>query len=256
MFTGKLCTYNRPFLRFNGPDAGGSSNPPAPGADNATPNPDEFLPGDADLDDAAFLAKRGFPRKTEKADMTPEQQTASWRYESKKQQHRADALERDNREWGKLGNRDDLIAAQQQAEEARRNGLSDDQRSREDAINDARTEGERAAAARLLPAAIESYVVAATKGADEKFEDALARVKTSLEYVDTSKFVDDKGAIDTTKLAAFAATLTPSNGKADPAPGDPLFQMLQRQTPPAPGGGSSIAEIRKRTRDALSPAQQ
>lgn len=254
MFTGKLCTHNRPFLRFNGPDAGGSSNPPAPGAGDTTLNPDEYLPGDADLDDAAFLAKRGFPRKTEKSDMTPEQQSASWRYESKKQQLRGDNYERENREWAKLGNRDDLLAAQAKAEEDRRNGLSDDQRSREDAIKDARTEGERTAAARLLPAAIESYVVAATKGADEKFEDALARVKTSLEFVDIAKFVDDKGAIDTTKLAAFAATLTPSNSKADAAPGDPLFQMLQRQTPPAPGG-SSIAEIRQRTRDALAPKQ-
>lgn len=250
------CAFRIPFLRFNGSDASGSSTPPAPGAgETQTPNPDEFLPGDADLDDAAFLAKRGFPRKTEKKDMTPEQETASWRYESKKQQHRADTLDRENREWSKLGDRTALLAEREQAEAARRAALPDTDRAHEDAIAAARAEGERAARAAILPSTIESFVIAATRGADESIEDATARVQGALKYVDTTKFLDDQGALNNAELATFASTLAPKAETQQVAPGDPLFQIMQRQTPPAPGGTSSIAEIRKRTYEARAPKQ-
>ena len=256
MFIDQPCAFRIPFLRFNAPDASGSSTPPAPGdGETQTPNPDEFLPGDVDLDDTDFLAKRGFPRKTAKEAMTPEQQIASWRYEAKKQQHRADTVDRDNREWAKLGNRDELLAARAQAEQARRDALPEGDRAHEDAIAAARAEGDRAAVQRLLPTTIESFVVATTRGADETIEDATARVKGALKYVDTSKFVDDKGAIDTTELAAFASTLAPKVDTPQAKPGDPLFQLMQRQTAPDQGGTSSIAEIRKRTYDARAPKQ-
>lgn len=227
-----------PWIVFN--DAGDGT-----GGGTTAPNPDEYLPGDAELSDDDFLAKRGFPRGVKKDDMEAEQRERYWRYESKKQQHHAAALRRENAEWEKLGKRDDVKSALDAQEQARREGLDTSQK----AIEDARTEGKAAGVAearnKFLAPAIEGKVVALTKGADETPEAALERVQGALKFVDVTKFLDDNGDLDAESIQTFAQSIGQVGGNDDGQGGDPLHQSLGRETLPPPGSSGSVGQYRK-----------
>ncbi|ALJ22049.1 hypothetical protein [Microbacterium sp. No. 7] len=208
-------------------------------------NPDEYLPGDADLNDTDFKAKRGFPRGTKKDDMEPAEREAYWRYEAKKQQHRADTVARENGEWAKLGSRDDVAATLAQQEQARRSNLDDAQK----AIEDARTEGKQAGQAeartKYLTPAIEGQIVGLTRASGETPNDAVERVRGALKFVDVTKFLDDKGDLDAEAIQTFAQSIAPVGGNDSDQGGDPLYQSLGREQMPAPGSAGSVGQYRK-----------
>ena len=238
-----------PFIVFNGAGADG-------GGSKIVANPDEFLPGDADLSDTDFLAKRGFPRGVKKDDMEPEQRESYWRYESKKQQHRADAAIRENGEWEKLGKRDDLKTLIDSQEDARRKNLDDNQRAVEDARNEGRTAAQAEAQAKFLAPAIEGQVLGLTRTPGESVEHATARVKGALEFVDVTKFLNDDGNLDAEKVQTFAQSIAPKDGNDSDNNSDLLFQSLSREQLPAPGAAGSVAQYEQQVFDRLNPSNK
>lgn len=222
----------------------------------STSNPDEFLPGDTDLSDDDFLAKRGFPRGTKKDDMTPEQAAASWRYESKKQQHEANQLRQQLTAYTGLGDFDALKQLKATAEAARLGSLPEQER----AIEAARTEGAataRAEAAKTyLPLAIEGQLVALTVSVNEKPEDALKRVRGALSFVDVTKFLDENGALDAAQIQTFAQSIAQKDGNGNGEGGDPLHQSFQRQTLPKEGSAGSVAQHRQAAYERRSAKKQ
>jgi hypothetical protein len=258
MFITHPCSYplipGKPFLRFFAlpADTGTGTGDPA-----AQPNPDEFLPGDAELDDAAFAAKRGFPRATPRDTMTPEQQIAYYRYESKKQQRLAEKATRENTEWAKLGKREDIAASLSKQEQDRIAALGDNERAIETAKVEARAEGVKTGRDLYLPAAVEGQILAVARGADEAPDAALARIRSALEFVDTTKFLDADGALDVARLQSYAATLAPAAGSAPAQQNtDPLSTMLGRQSAPTPGSGGSMADLEAAAYEKRKPAGQ
>jgi len=224
-----------PWIKFVDSGADGSS----------TANPDEYLPGDADLNDDDFKAKRGFPRGVKKDDMEPEERERYWRYESKKQQHQADSLRRENDEWAKLGKRDDIKATLDQQEQHRRENLNDGQKAVEDARTEGRTAGETAARDKYLAPAVEGQVVAITRGTGETVEDATERVRGALAFVDVAKFLNDNGELDADKIQTFAQSIAPKDGNGNDQVGDPLYQSLGREALPQKGAAGSVAASRQ-----------
>lgn len=238
-----------PFIVFSGTgddDKGGKNKP----------NPDEFLPGDSDLSDDDFKAKRGFPRNTKKDDMQPEERERYWRYESKKQQHRATTAERENAEWSKLGKRDEIQTALSDKEQQRRAGLDDNQKAVEDARNAGKSEATAAVTAKLLRPAIEGQVMGLTRTAGESIEDAKARVKGALEFADLTKFIGDDGELDADKIQTFAQSIAPTGSNDGDQGGDPLYQSLGREQMPPAGAAGSVAQYRKQAYDRRTPNKQ
>lgn len=230
-----------PFLVLNDAGAEGSSNPPA------EPNPDEFLPGDADLSDDEFKAKRGFPRKTPKDQMTQEERELSWRYEAKKQQHTVEALRRDMQRWEALGAFDAVNQALSDAETARQASLTDQQKADENAQkarDAAEATGFARAQALYLRPVVQTLLVAQTRRADESKEDAIDRVTVVLDALDVTKFVTDNGSFDAEKVETFAKSLAPKDGDGSgTGAGDPLVDALSRQHPSDPGHSGSVAAM-------------
>ncbi len=238
-----------PFIVLN--DGPGGDNP---GGGN-TPNPDEFLPGDAALSDDDFKAKRGFPRNTKKDDMQPEEREHYWRYQSKKQQHEADALRRDNDEWKKLGKREDVANNLSEQERRRREGLDDSQKAIEDARNAGKAEAATELTAKLLRPAIEGQIIGLTRVAGESIEDAKARVAGALEFADLTKFIGDTGELDADKIQTFAQSIGPKDSNASPTPSDPLYDALSRSGGTPPPSAGSVDQYEKATYDRMSTKQ-
>lgn len=239
-----------PFIVFNGE---GGNDPQ--GGGNTTPNPDEFLPGDADLSDDDFKAKRGFPRNTKKDEMQPEEREHYWRYQSKKQQHEADAAKRELAEWSKLGKREDLAAKLSQEEQDRRAGLDDSQKAIEDARNAGKAEAATELTAKLLRPAIEGQIIGLTRVAGESIEDAKARVADALDFADLTKFIGDTGELDAEKIQTFAQSIGPKDSNASPTPSDPLYDALSRSGGTPPPSAGSVDQYEKATYDRMSTKQ-
>lgn len=209
------------------------------------------------LTDEQFLEQKGFPRNTSTDDMEDAQKAAYWRDKSKSFQKDAEAKTRSLAQWEGLGAFDAVQTTISTAEQARQQSLTDAQRAdeaRQTAEASARTAGASDERSKLLPAAIESRVIAITRGASESFEDAEKRVKAAMQFVDVARFVTAEGVIDPALVQSYAASIAPIAGTGTGHQLDPLAGLMGRQVAPPPGSGGSIAEARRATRERLSPA--
>lgn len=223
--------WHRPWLRFVDPVDG----------DNAGGDPK-----DDDL---------GFPKDTPVADMTPEQKAAYWHNQSKVQQRARETAEREASAYKKFGSVDDLQSAADAAEQARQAALSENDRALETARAEAKAEGAREAGGKYLAAAITGMLVAHTKGAQETFEDASARVAGAIEFADLTKFIGDNGELDAAKVQTFATSIGSTDSGGTGSQGFQLFESMQRQTPPAPGSTGSVAQMEQAVYDRIKSKQ-
>lgn len=177
---------------------------------------------------AAADAARGFPSDTAVDDMTPQQQAAYWRDQSKKQQKIAE----DRKDYDDLKEKADKLAKIE----------ADNATDQEKALEDARRQGENIGAERYLKDAVMGRFQALTGKTDDE-------VATTFAHVDPSSFTDDKGEIVAEKLKAFADTFgTPAGSKQE----DVVAAALARQRAAGGGSGSSIQEKRKATRESMT----
>jgi hypothetical protein len=196
--------------------------------------------------DEEFLAENGFPQKTAVADMTPEQKAAYWHNQSKTQQKDADAFKKIGKTPAEIQKLID------DAEAARIAALSDADK----ALEKAKQEAAAGASHKFLAPAIEGQVVALTRGANETPEDALARVKGALKYIDATKFLDANGDLDAAEIQTFAQSIAPvAGGGQNPQSGDLLHQVFGGATPPSGESGGSVAAYREAAAKRLNPKQ-
>lgn len=160
----------------------------------------------------------GFPKDTPIAAMTPEQEAAYWRNESKKQQRIAD----------------EKTAAIAVLE---REKLSDAERAAEDARAGAESVGEQRARAATLP----RLMVAELRARGLSVEDAKERI----EFLDLTKFVDESGELKDDALDKFAgAVAAPVEQSRRVGPAD-VFSAAGGQIPPAAPVSLSLEDVQK-----------
>lgn len=162
-------------------------------------------------------ADRGFPENTPLEQMKPEQREAYWKHQARKHEDRvkayggrtpeqiAEAFEKANKHDAlelELGTTADKAAAK--------------------AADDAKA----AAFGELQPEVITARLDAAAARAGVTEED-LAK---AVEFVDTAKFLDAAGNVDTDKVKAFVATIAPAKGNE---------QQQRRPGPSSNGQGGS-----------------
>lgn len=230
----------RPWLMFvtDGDGAGGGTTPPAAPADGTTP-PAPAAGADGDL---------GFPKDTPIDQMTPVQQAAYWRNQSKTQQKEAEAFR-------KLGLTPEQIKKlQDDTETARLAALDETQRAIEEARNAGKAEAEATASVKFLRPAIEGQIMGLTRAPGESIEDATARVRGALEFADLTKFVGDNGDLDADKIQTFAKSIGPTDSNGAQPQSDPLYDALSRHQEPTPSSGS-VDAWEKSTYDRLSTKQ-
>jgi len=146
--------------------------------------PQDPPPQDPPADD------KGFPADTPIAQMTPEQQTAYWRFQAKK--HEKTAKSR--------ADYDDLKKAKDELEELKRQGLTDQEKALEEARAQARTEAESAATVKYAGRVVGAELKAAL--AEKKVP--AAQAKSLVEFLDHTKFLTPDGEVDTDKVTAYA----------------------------------------------------
>lgn len=208
-------------IRFFDGEHGASGNPPQ------EPKPGEQGSGDA-----------GFPANTPLTEMTPEQQAAYWKNESKKHQKTAD-------KWSKLGDYEAVSQSLTDAEAARQSALTDQEKTVEDARKSGEQTGYSKARDSFAKPAVRAILVAQTRGHAESKEDAETRVDSILTALDVQAFIGDDGTLDAAKVETFAQSIAPKDGGAGSGgSGDPLADTLRRQTPTPQGQGGSIAALR------------
>lgn len=187
---------------------------------------DKLAADKAAADKAA--AESGFPADTPLEQMTVEQREAYWKDKAQKHEKRAkargdyDQMKADSLELAALK------AANATAEEK--------------ALEEARRQGENIGAERYLKEAVKGRFQGITKKTDGEIE-------VIFEHVDAASFTDEKGDIDTVKLAAYAATFGTSGVKQVE---DPVAAALARQRHVADGTGSSIADKRRAVRESMT----
>lgn len=200
------------------PDGGG-------GGDGDKPKDEVELDGE----------KFKFPTETAVDAMTPEQAKEYWRHEAKKQQKKKAEPPAD---YAQLKADSEKLAKLEQEK------LPEQERLIAQARDEARREGEVIGSERYLIEAVKGRFQALTKKKDEEVETAFA-------HVDAQSFVDDKGNLDVEAIKKFAATFGTGSG----ADNDPVREALNRTRPAGGGGGESIAERRKATRDKLTKSK-
>lgn len=161
---------------------------------------------------AAKVTETGFPADTPWRDMTGAQQVAYWQHQSKKHEARATAAA----DYDTIKAENERLKAIEQA------SLTEEQRQAAAALDAARKEGEGAGVNKFLPAAIRGEIRGANPGLTPEQVDGLMGV------IDASKFLTADGAIDTAKVSALAATLTP------PAAAPPLRTFAGQRPGNAP----------------------
>lgn len=222
--------WHRPQFRYLDPVPGAEGGtPPAPGA----PAP-MTPPAEEDL---------GFPKNTPVEQMTPEQSSAYWKNQSKVQQRAREDAEKATKAYEKFGTPEALQSAADAAEQARLAALGDNDRAIEEAKSTARAEGIAQGASTHLATAVTAMLIAHTKGASETVEAATARVEAAIAFADLTKFVGDNGALDAAKVQTFATSIGSKDSGGTDSGGFPLFESMQRQSTPAPGGTGSVAAI-------------
>ena len=135
----------------------------------------------------------GFPADTPWRDMTAPQQVAYWQHQSKRHEARATAA----------ADYDAIKAENKRLKAIEQASLTEEQRQAAAALEAARKEGEGAGVNKFLPAAIRGEIRGANPGLTPEQVDGLMAV------IDASKFLAADGSIDTVKVSALAATLTP-----------------------------------------------
>lgn len=217
---------------------------PVPGAEG-TNNDDNKV--DDDL---------GFPKDTPVDQMTPEQESAYWKNQSKVQQRAREDAEKKAKSYEKFGTVDDLQAAADAAEAARVNALDDNARAIEAAKAAGRAEGAAENSSKHLGTAVKGLLIALTKGAEESFEDATSRVDGAIEFADLTKFVGDNGELDAAKVQTFAKSIGSTDSGGTAQQGFPLFDAMQRQNLPTPGSTGSVTAMEQQYYDRLNPTNQ
>lgn len=233
MFINQPCTY-MPRLRFvTAPD-------PTGGGDQSTPTDDDL----------------GFPKDTPVDDMTPEQKVAYWKNQSKTQQRAREDAERAVKAYEKFGTVDELQSAADAAEQARVAALSESERAAEAARVAAEAADEaRQGSRQLLSAAVTGMLIAHTKGAQESFEDAQARVAGAIEFADLTKFVGEDGALDAAKVQTYAQSLGSKDSGGNAPGGFDLLNAMQRQSTPQQGGAGSVSALEQVAYDRMTNKQ-
>ncbi len=251
MFINQPCTY-RP-LRFivdPDPNAGsGTITPPVSGEA-------EFLPADEQLTDDEFLAKRGFPRGVKREDLPVEQQLTSLRYEARKWQYLRENEKRAVAAYSKFGSVEDLQTAADAAETARLASLDDNEKAVEAAKAATRAEVLAETGTLHLDTAVKAMLIALTKGAEETFDDAQARVAGAIEFADITKFVGDNGTLDAAKVQTFAKSIgSAGNGDVSNPTNAAWGAQYDRdhagRLPPAPGATGSVAVMKQAALDRM-----
>lgn len=171
----------------------------------------------------------GFPKDTPVAEMDAKQEAAYWRHQSKKHEQR-------NREW--LDAAGGKSAADLKADREKRE--REQMTPAEQQLVDARKEGREAALTEVRP----QFVRMA-------FNTALAHIEKDeerqelIDTLDLSKFLDDKGNVDTAKVATVAQRLAPA-GKGEGGRYD--FGGGHRGSG---GGGADVAGMKAQMERAL-----
>jgi hypothetical protein len=189
---------------------------PAPPADPPAPKPGDNPPPD---DDAA----KGFPANTAVTDMTPEQQAAYWKHQSRKHEDRS-------KQFGDL-TPEQLAEIRAKAE-------------RQDALEfEMASDQEKAVAEAKKAAKSEADAEWAPRLAETAFRVAIADRKTAEEISDflgdlnLARFIKDDGVVDTAKVLARVEEFAPSG--ATPPPGTPPRRGPSPTGLGAGGGGGS-----------------
>lgn len=191
-----------------------STHPPAaPAANPSTPPAAPATPPQQPPAQPETPADKGFPEHTPVADMTPPQQAAYWREQSKVQQRRAEAFGNLTREEldalrSKASEFDALTAASQ----------TDQQRAVAEAEQRTRAAVLRDVAGKLVDASITAAVAGRVPA---------EQLATTLAPLDRAWFLTAEGDVDPDKVAAYAAQLA----GAAPQPPAP------RTAPPNHGAG-------------------
>jgi hypothetical protein len=181
--------------------------------------------------------KFAFPPETAVKDMTPEQAAEYWRHEAKKQQKKGPK---------KPADYDQLQADAAELARIRAEQTPEEERKRQQELEDARRDGENLGAQRYLKDAIIGRVQAIT-GLDE---DALS---DTLAAIDPTYFVDDEGNLDAEKINKFATPLGKGGGSGGGSGSDPVREAQSRQRPAgAPGDGLSMRERREAAAAAMT----
>jgi hypothetical protein len=178
------------------PPAPPVSAPPAPPAAPPTPTPDPATGTDA-----------GFPANTPVAEMTPPQQVAYWKYQSRRHEDRVKAMSDYDTLKADHAKYQDLVAASQTEHEK--------------AVTAALQQGRTEAIAETGDQLVEAYIRAVV--GDRAAEDV---VTTVIDGTNLSKF-HSAGKVDAAKVHAFVNTFAPAAPAAPPVT-DPAAP------PPAP----------------------
>lgn len=176
----------------------------------------------------------GFPKDTSVTDMTAEQQAAYWKHHARK--HEATAKAREKFDQYKADS--EALALERQK----------NQTDQERAVEEARRQGEANGSTRYLKDAVAGHLRGVTHKSAED-------IKTALEFVDVKAFTSTDGALDLSKIDTFAKQLgvTPEQQQKK---GPSLFETAARGNGNgAPRTGTSLADKRKATREALTPTR-
>lgn len=163
----------------------------------------------------------GFPKDTPIAEMTPAQEAAYWKFQSRKHELEAKS-------------RKDYDQLKAEAEELRvlkaKNATED-----EKALEQARQEGENIGAQRYLKDAVKGHFRALTGMSKDDVDDAF-------DHVDASSFVDKGGDVDVDAIEKFANTF---GIRQESASKDNYSGTARRIRQDQKSGAGSISERRK-----------
>lgn len=195
---------------------GGAGNVVPAGATPAQPAADTFTDPDT-----GEVYK--FPTGKPTSAMTADQQAEYWRHKARKHERRADATKDYD---AVVAERDALKSKHQTAEE----------KALDEARQQARIEGENIGADRYLGAAVRGEIRGSNPSMTANQVDALMQV------IDPRKLLNDKGDIDTSKIAAAVAGLAPQTPTSQPQ----LHQGGRRPASGATGRDKGLAEAERR----------
>jgi len=181
--------------------------------------------------------KFNFPAQTAVKDMTPEQAAEYWRHEAKKQQKKGPK---------KPADYDQLQADAAELARIRAEQTPEEERKRQQELEDARRDGENLGAQRYLKDAIAGRVQAITGLDGDALSDHLAAI-------DPTFFVDDEGNLDSEKITKFATPLGKGVGSGGSPGSDPVRDAQSRQRPAGgAGSGPTMSERREAARDRMA----
>lgn len=175
---------------------------------------------------------RGFPADTPVEQMSVEQQAAYWKHQSRTHEGRSKAYR--TASGGKTP--DELKGIVSEAEEARRNKLTVDEK----ALEDARNEGRSALLSELGPNAVRSSFDLLLGDMPQKDKDE------HLDVLDLSKFLTDDHQVDTAKVRAAVKRMQPDTGKGNQQRD---YGQGPRGNTPAAGSVAAVRAERRAARE-------